>query len=189
MPGFHKAVKRAAEAADAGYLVCFGITPSRAETGYGYIAAGGAIPDINGASHVAAFREKPDSETAEAYVAAGTYSWNSGMFLFKASVVLSEMRTFAPEMVQACEKALASTTRDLNFERFDPDLFAAIPADSIDYALMEKTDKAAVIAADIGWSDVGSFSALWNMGEGDSDGNVVEGDAVCINSKKHLYSF
>ncbi|GHF18586.1 xanthan biosynthesis protein XanB [Kordiimonas sediminis] len=182
-PGFHKAVQKAAEVAANGRLCCFGITPSRAETGYGYILAGDALAAGKGAYTVQAFKEKPDAETAEAYLKAGTYTWNSGMFLFRADVLMHEMKRFAPAMVAACEKVLAATVKDLNFERFSEDLFKAVPADSIDYALLEKTDLAAVVPADIGWSDVGSFSSLWHHSEQDTEGNAHSGDAIFVDTK------
>jgi mannose-1-phosphate guanylyltransferase/mannose-6-phosphate isomerase-like protein (cupin superfamily) len=127
---------------------------------------------------VAQFVEKPDLQTAEGYLASGGYYWNSGMFLFRASTFLAELERFAPEMLAACRKAVAGAARDLDFTRLDVESFAACPGNSIDYAVMEKTAEAAVIPLDAGWSDVGSWSALWEVGAQDADGNVVKGDVL-----------
>jgi len=183
MPGFHKAVSVAAEAAASGSLCCFGMTPTRPDTGYGYIAAGAPLDDVDGAFHIDGFREKPDLETAEGYLKSGSYSWNSGMFLIKASTILDEFERLQPEMLSACRKALETVTHDLNFLRMDEASFARVPADSVDYAIMEKTDKAAVVPAEFGWSDVGSFSALADVQEADASGNVVRGDAMLEDSR------
>ncbi|MFC4347235.1 mannose-1-phosphate guanylyltransferase/mannose-6-phosphate isomerase [Kordiimonas lipolytica] len=177
-PGFHKAVKKAAEAAVAGQLCCFGMTPTRPETGYGYIAAGEALEGCDGAFHIDAFKEKPDAATAQGYLEAGTYSWNSGMFLFRADVILEEFRRHQADMLTATEKALLGARKDLNFLRMEEADFAAVPAESIDYAIMEPTDKAAVVPAEFGWSDVGSFTALADVQEKDASGNVAHGDVM-----------
>jgi mannose-1-phosphate guanylyltransferase/mannose-6-phosphate isomerase len=178
VPGFHKAVKAAAVAADAGHLCCFGMKPERAETGYGYIAEGAALDGVGGVHHIEAFKEKPDAVTAQAYVDQGGYYWNSGMFLFKASVILEEFESHAPTMLAATKQALDSVTRDLNFLRMDAEAFGAVPADSIDYAIMEKTQRAAVVPASFGWSDLGSFSALADAIGSDDNDNVIVGDVV-----------
>lgn len=178
MPGFHKAVQLAAKAADEGHLCCFGMTPTRPETGYGYIKAGAALSALEGAFQIEAFKEKPDVETARSYLEEGSFSWNSGMFLFRADVILAEFETHAPDMLEATRKALAGAKDDLNFLRMDADDFGAVPADSIDYAIMEKTERAAVVPAEFGWSDVGSFSALWDVQEKDENGNVSHGDVM-----------
>lgn len=183
MPGFHKAVDRAAAAASAGHLCCFGMTPTRAETGYGYIKAGGGLSGIDGAFHIEAFREKPDAKTAQRYLDEGAYSWNSGMFLFRADVILNEFRKHVPEMLTATEAALVGAKEDLNFLRMDKGDFSAVPAESIDYAIMEKTDLAAVVPAEFGWSDVGSFSALWDVQDKDDNGNVAHGDVMLEDTK------
>jgi mannose-1-phosphate guanylyltransferase/mannose-1-phosphate guanylyltransferase/mannose-6-phosphate isomerase len=177
-PGFHKAVKKAAVAAAAGHLCCFGMAPTRAETGYGYIAAGSPLDGCDGAFRVDAFKEKPDAATAQAYLDAGTYSWNSGMFLFRADVILDEFRRHQAEMLAATEKALAGAREDLNFLRMAEADFGAVPAESIDYAIMEPTDKAAVVPAEFGWSDVGSFTALADVQKADACGNVAHGDVM-----------
>jgi len=181
-PGFHKAVKKAAEAAAAGYLCCFGMTPNRPETGYGYIAAGAALKGVDGAFHIDAFKEKPDAETAQGYLDAGTYSWNSGMFLFRADVILGEFKRHQADMLAATEKALSGAREDLNFLRMEEADFAAVPAESIDYAIMEPTDKAAVVPAEFGWSDVGSFTALADVQEKDAAGNVAHGDVMMADT-------
>lgn len=183
MPGFHKAVGVAAKAALSGRLCCFGISPTRPETGYGYIASGAPLVDVEGAFTIEAFKEKPDAETAEQYLVDGGYSWNSGMFMFGASTILSEFQKHQPDMLSACEKALEAAKEDIGFLRLDTDLFASVPADSIDYAIMEKTDCAAVVPAEFGWSDVGSFSALADVQDADLAGNVAVGDVLLENVK------
>lgn len=187
-PGFHKAVALAADAAAAGQLCCFGMTPSRPDTGYGYIAAGSALEGVDGAFHIDGFREKPDEATARGYLAAGGYSWNSGMFLMKASVLLEEFEKLQPAMLEGCRKALASVEADLNFLRMDEAAFSKVPADSVDYAIMEKTDKAAVVPAEFGWSDVGSFSALADVQAADASGNVTVGDVLLEDAKNCFVS-
>jgi len=177
-PAFHDAITRAADSAAAGRLVAFAIHPDRPETGYGYIRQGAALPGSDGAFVVDAFVEKPDAETAAGFLAAGGYSWNSGMFVFSARTMLEEARRHAPDIAAASENALAGAGRDLDFLRLDADTFAACPSDSIDYAIMEKTDRAAVLPADIGWSDVGSWDALWAEGPKDDAGNVVVGNTL-----------
>lgn len=182
-PGFHQAVAVAAEAANNGFLCCFGMTPTRPDTGYGYIAAGDALDDVAGAFHIDGFREKPDRKTAEGYLQADGYSWNSGMFLMKASVILDEFERLQPDMLNACRAALKTVTKDLNFLRMEEAAFARVPADSVDYAIMEKTGKAAVVPAEFGWSDVGSFSALADVQQPDVNGNVTNGDVMLEDSK------
>lgn len=183
VPGFHKAVSDAACAAKQGYLVCFGMRATRAETGYGYIAEGAVIEGGKGALVINAFKEKPDGKTAQQYLDAGGYHWNSGMFMFAASTILAEFEKLQPEMLVACKTALASAAKDLNFLRMDEAEFGAVPADSIDYAIMEKTDKAAVLPAEFGWSDVGSFSALAEVQEADASGNVTVGDVLTVDTQ------
>ncbi|WP_308909012.1 mannose-1-phosphate guanylyltransferase/mannose-6-phosphate isomerase [Pseudokordiimonas caeni] len=188
VPAFHKAVAKAAAVAIEGRLVCFGMTPTRAETGYGYIAAGKPVAGHEGAFAIAAFKEKPDAATAEGYLKSGGYSWNSGMFMFPAGLILDEFRAHAPAILDGAAKALASVRHDLNFERLGEAEFGAIPADSIDYAIMEKTARAAVVPASFGWSDVGSFGALWDIADKDAGGNVLRGDVIteaCRNSYFH----
>ncbi|MCR3969137.1 mannose-1-phosphate guanylyltransferase/mannose-6-phosphate isomerase [Aeromonas veronii] len=173
---FCQSVQAAIPLAEQGKLVTFGIVPTIPETGYGYIQQGVAAG--HGASTVAAFVEKPNLELAQQYVAEGSYLWNSGMFLFKASVYLHELAQHCPQMVEQCQLALQRAQDDLDFIRLDPDAFAACPDDSIDYAVMEKTANAVVMPLDASWSDVGSWSALWEVSEKDAQGNVLQGDVL-----------
>jgi mannose-1-phosphate guanylyltransferase/mannose-6-phosphate isomerase len=180
---FRAAVRQAAAAAEAGSLVTFGIAPGAPETGYGYIRRGGALEAAPGCYRVAAFVEKPDAATAARYLAAGDYLWNGGMFLFRADRFLAELARFEPAMRSAVEKAVAGARRDLDFMRLDKDSFAAAPAKSIDYAVMERTQAAAVVPVDMGWTDVGSWAALWEVAEKDADGNAFIGDVLGIDVK------
>ncbi len=177
---FHAAAKIAATAAQKGALVTFGIQPDKPETGYGYIKRGEATA-IDGVFKVDRFVEKPDEKTAQGYLDDGGYFWNSGMFLFSPKGFLAELATHNPEMIEACRKALAEAQTDHDFVRLDAAAFAASPSDSIDYAVMEKTDHAAVLPVDLGWNDVGAWSALWDIGEQDADGNILKGDIVTQN--------
>jgi len=172
----HAAVDDAMALADGGWLVTFGIVPEAPETGYGYIQRGDDLADV--ASRVSHFAEKPDRETAESYIDSGDYLWNSGMFLFRADRYLEELEKYAPEMLAACRLAYEQAADDLDFIRIDARAFKACPSDSIDYAVMERTDRAAVVPLDCGWSDVGSWSALWAAGESDQDGNIHHGDVI-----------
>ncbi len=173
---FRQAARQAMEIAKTGVLVTFGIQPDRPETGYGYIQAGAQRAD--GAYDIARFVEKPNAAKAEQYLADGGYTWNAGVFVFTAGTLLDEMRAHAPEIVEACERALATAEQDGVFIRLNADAFAACPEDSIDYAVMEKTRKAVVLPLDCGWNDVGSFGYLAELGTPDADGNVSRGDAV-----------
>ena len=175
---FHKAVETAAATARTGRLVTFGITPERPETGYGYIKRGAPLEKIAGAYAIERFVEKPDTRTAEGYLAEGKWSWNSGMFLFPARLFLDELRRFEPAMAAAVADSVGSSRRDLDFTRLAKDGFSRAPARSVDYAVMEKTDKAAVVPASLGWNDVGAWSALWDIGQKDNAGNVVVGDVI-----------
>ncbi|MGD9332317.1 MAG: mannose-1-phosphate guanylyltransferase/mannose-6-phosphate isomerase [Desulfobacterales bacterium] len=177
---FRRQVTEASPLARAGRLVTFGIVPTAPETGYGYIAQGALLPPCaqERAYAIEAFVEKPDRATAEAYLSSGNYLWNSGMFLFRASVLLAEMRRLVPAMVSACEKALAEGREDLDFYRLDQAAFAACPADSIDYAVMEKTSLGAMLPLDAAWSDLGSWEALWDVGSKDAHANVTQGDTL-----------
>ena len=189
--GFQAAVSKANELAMDGNLVTFGIVPDQAHTGYGYIKGGEAI---GVGMKVDEFVEKPDLATAQQYVDSGNYFWNSGMFMFKASVYLAELKKHAPEMYSICEQAIATESKDLDFIRIDPEIFATCPDDSIDYAVMEKTALAAMVPLDAGWSDVGSWSSLWETADNkDENGNVIVGDAILegvnnsyINSEERL---
>ncbi|SDH36417.1 MULTISPECIES: mannose-1-phosphate guanylyltransferase/mannose-6-phosphate isomerase [unclassified Duganella] len=175
VPAFHAAIDQAAEAARNGALTTFGIVPTAPETGYGYIHAGAALAQP-GAFAVDRFVEKPDRDTAAGFLAAGNYYWNSGMFLFRAAAYLEELQAFQPAMASACATAVSQSYRDLDFCRLDEAAFAACPADSIDYAVMEHTRHAVVVPASIGWSDVGSWLALWEVQQADQHGNVSRGD-------------
>ena len=177
--GFRTAVRDASAAAEAGALVTFGIVPDAPETGFGYIQADAG----DGLRRVLRFVEKPDAETAQSYLEAGGYYWNSGMFLFRASRYLEELRKFRPDILDAVSLAFASAQRDGDFIRLDKEAFAASPADSIDYAVMEKTADAMVLPVDIGWNDVGSWSALWDVAERDADGNAHHGDVIAVDTR------
>jgi mannose-1-phosphate guanylyltransferase/mannose-6-phosphate isomerase len=181
---FHRACRLAAEAATAGHIVTFGIAPTHPATNYGYIRPG---KTLNGAHvhAVEAFVEKPDSATAATYVADG-YLWNSGNFLFHAATMLGEIERFEPEMAEAAKAAVKGLTRDLDFLRLAAEPFARAPKKSIDYAVMECTKLAAVVPADIGWSDVGSWSAVWDILDHDAAGNATEGPVVVLDSRNSL---
>ena len=177
---FKSTVSEGRELAAQGRLVTFGIVPSRPETGYGYIRKAG---DPSTAGNVEEFVEKPDEETALGYIESGSYLWNSGMFLFKATDYLEQLRQFAPDMVKACEAALAGAETDLDFLRLEKDSFAACPSDSIDYAVMEKTDRASVVPLNAGWNDVGSWASLHDALETDENDNAVFGDTIVEDSR------
>ncbi|MCC4586104.1 mannose-1-phosphate guanylyltransferase/mannose-6-phosphate isomerase [Xanthomonas melonis] len=176
---FQAGVKVAAEAAAQGKLVTFGIKPTAPETGYGYIKAGAGA----GVSAVDRFVEKPDLATAQSYLASGEYYWNSGMFLFRASRYLEELRKFHPAIADACQQAWQNGKRDADFTRLDKDAFGASPSDSIDYAVMEKTADAVVVPLDAGWNDVGSWSSLLDVSEQDAQGNAHHGDVIQLDCR------
>lgn len=179
---FTASVEQAIPLAEAGKLVTFGIVPTHAETGYGYIRRGTGLGD---AFTVAQFVEKPDAQTADTYLQSGEYYWNSGMFLFRASRFLAELKEFRPDIYAACEQAVGTINPDLDFVRVDKAAFLACPSDSIDYAVMEKTADAVVVPMDAGWSDVGSWSSLWEISEKDASGNVFQGDVLQHNSQNN----
>lgn len=174
---FHQAIQQASSIAEQGKLVTFGIQPTAPETGYGYIKAVAG----EGARAIERFVEKPDLATAETYVTSGQYYWNSGMFLFRASRYLEELERLQPAILAACRAAWDKARRDSDFIRLDADAFKASPSDSIDYAVMEKTSDAAVVPLDAGWSDVGSWTALRDVSEQDSNGNAHQGDIIAID--------
>jgi len=180
---FRRAVAQGVKAVAAGKLVTFGITPEYPETGYGYIQTGAALPESDGVHLVGSFAEKPDLPTAERYLAEGSYLWNSGIFLLSAKGYLGELERFNPAMVAACRQALSDGRADGAFWRLDAQAFAASPSDSIDYAVMEKTDRAAVVPVQMGWNDVGSWSAMWDIGDKDTEGNVALGDVTLLNTR------
>lgn len=177
---FCDSVKQATALAETGHLVTFGIVPTQPATGYGYIRRGEAR--ASGYS-VDEFVEKPDRATAENYLASGDYFWNSGMFMFKARAYLDELQKFNPDMVKHCYQAADHMTRDIGFLRLDNDAFAACEADSIDYAVMEKTGLACVVPMDAGWSDIGSWSSLWEQGRRDEHGNSTHGDVMLTDTE------
>jgi mannose-1-phosphate guanylyltransferase/mannose-6-phosphate isomerase len=185
---FQQAIAEGARQAGSGALVCFGIVPGRAETGYGYIRAGEAIAG-SAASELAEFVEKPDAETAASYVASGAYFWNSGIFMFRASVWLAALASLRPDIDAACRAAYAGCTEDADFVRLDRAAFEACPSDSIDYAVMEKLRDAPQLGRGVlvplaaGWSDVGSWDALWAVSAHDADGNATYGDALLCDSR------
>ncbi len=177
---FHASIKAALPLARAGKLVTFGIVPSHPETGYGYIEKGVALGD---GFAVSRFVEKPDLATATEYLASGNYFWNSGMFMFRASRYLEELERFQPAIAAACREALAGGSQDMHFTRVDAEAFAACPDDSVDYAVMERTADAVMVPLDAGWSDIGSWSALWEVSAKDAEGNVFKGDVLSERSR------
>jgi mannose-1-phosphate guanylyltransferase / mannose-6-phosphate isomerase len=198
---FAGAIRRGVSAAEDGKLVTFGIVPKNPETGYGYIkigersgargegGEGSSQSKATGAEGVFAverFVEKPDLETAKGYVDSGEYLWNSGMFLFRADRYLEELGRTVPEMVERSREALERSAKDLDFVRLDRAAFQACPGDSIDYAVMERTARAAVVPMDAGWSDVGSWAALLETGSCDGEGNVCQGD-VLLHDVRNCY--
>jgi mannose-1-phosphate guanylyltransferase/mannose-6-phosphate isomerase len=178
---FHKAVIQAKALAEQGFLVTFGIVPTEPETGYGYIKRD--TLQHGSAYSVAEFVEKPDAETAKHYLKSGDFYWNSGMFAFKAGSFLTELEKFNPDMLAICRQALKAAKVDMDFVRLDKEIFSTCPADSIDYAVMEKTDKAVVIPLDAGWNDVGSWSALWDVTDKDPFGNAICGDVLTVDTR------
>ncbi|MBU0538140.1 MAG: mannose-1-phosphate guanylyltransferase/mannose-6-phosphate isomerase [Gammaproteobacteria bacterium] len=177
---FHAAVSVAKLQAETGKVVTFGIVPESPHTGYGYIQRG--VESGDGAYSVSRFVEKPDEATAQSYLDDGGYYWNSGMFLFAADVYLAELKVFRPDIYEACEQAYLGKSRDVDFLRIDAEAFKACPDESIDYAVMEKTDKAVVVPLSAGWSDVGAWSSLWDIGDKDKAGNVSSGDVLSHNT-------
>tara|TARA_B100000787_G_C16197929_1_gene302339 strand:+ start:170 stop:1546 length:1377 start_codon:yes stop_codon:yes gene_type:complete len=177
---FREAVIRAIPLAEAGKLVTFGIVPTQPHTGYGYIKRG---KDIGEDFEVDAFVEKPSSDIAQDYFSSGDYYWNSGMFLFRASTYLEELKKFRPDILEQCQGSVMDVKTDLDFLRIDKDMFESCPAESVDYAVMEKTSHAVVVTMDAGWSDIGSWSSLWDISEKDSEGNSTHGDVILHNTR------
>ena len=180
VPAFQNAVKAAALNAEKGALVTFGIVPTFPATGYGYVKAAGAETD--GAYTLERFVEKPCLEKAQEYLASGEYAWNSGMFVFKASTFLDELKIHSPEMAALSIEAFEKATVDTDFIRLDKDAFGKIKGDSIDYAVMEKTTKGKVVKLNAGWDDVGSWSALYDISKKDENQNVVKGDVIALDT-------
>jgi mannose-1-phosphate guanylyltransferase/mannose-1-phosphate guanylyltransferase/mannose-6-phosphate isomerase len=181
--GFSQAVARAFETAQE-HIVTFGVAPTHPETGYGYIEGGESIDGP--VRKVVRFAEKPDLATAEAYLAGGRHLWNAGIFLFAPKILLAEMKRFEPEVVAAVDRALARAGRAGPEIALDAEAFAECPSISIDYAVMEKTDRAAVTPIGVDWADVGSWSELWRLGPRDGQGNFLKGDAVVIDAEDTL---
>ncbi|NOQ77306.1 MAG: mannose-1-phosphate guanylyltransferase/mannose-6-phosphate isomerase [Methylococcaceae bacterium] len=171
---FHEAIRLAQKEAEKGFFVTFGIVPTSPNTGYGYIQAN----EKDEVSKVKAFVEKPNLQTAINYIDSGNYYWNSGMFMFKASTLISELEKFAPDILSCCQEALEKGGKDLDFIRLDSDAFKQCPSNSIDYAVMESTDKAVVVPLDAGWNDVGSWPSLWECAKQGEEGNVLLGDVM-----------
>ncbi|HYE53024.1 MAG TPA: mannose-1-phosphate guanylyltransferase/mannose-6-phosphate isomerase [Azospirillaceae bacterium] len=183
---FLAAVETAERAARSGALVTFGITPDSPETGYGYIRRGEALGGVPGAFRVAAFAEKPDRARAEAFLASGEYAWNSGMFLFPAGLLVAELERHAPDVLAAAREAVAKGRADGAVLALDAGAFARAPNISVDYAVMERTDRAAVVPAEMGWTDVGAWSALWDIADKDAGGNAALGDVMLHDSRGNL---
>ena len=181
---FHESVSKAADQAGKDWLVTFGIVPGYPETGYGYIQRG---QEIQGQAYrVERFVEKPDPDTAAAYLKAGDYYWNSGMFMFRAGRYLEELKKFEPDILASCSAALQNARQDMHFVRVDKDAFSSCPSDSIDYAVMEKTQDAAIVPMEAGWSDVGSWSSLWDLLPRDTEGNSCKGDVITLETSNSL---
>lgn len=180
---FANVVQLASSFASNGKLVTFGIVPTAPETGYGYIKRGARM---DSGYTVASFVEKPNLSLAQQYLDSGEYYWNSGMFMFKASVYLDELKQYRPDIYAACEQAMGDVDPDLDFIRVNKDAFLACPEDSVDYSVMEKTDAALVLPLDAGWSDVGAWSSLWDISAKDTDGNVHRGDVLSIHSSNNF---
>jgi mannose-1-phosphate guanylyltransferase/mannose-6-phosphate isomerase len=181
---FSQAVAKARPLAEKDWLVTFGIRPDRPETGFGYIRRGKALEYET--FQVEQFVEKPKLDVAKGYLASGEYDWNSGMFMFRAARYLDELGTHAPDMLAAARAAFDKANTDLDFIRLETEAFAATPSDSIDYAVMEKTSRAAVVPVDCRWSDIGSWDALWLAADKDANGNHLEGDIIALDTKGSL---
>ncbi len=173
---FSAAIQSAVQAAGNGDLVTFGVKPQSPETGYGYIRTAPSSGEV--AQRVLEFVEKPSRAVAEQYLESGNYYWNSGMFLFRASRFLEELELYAPQVLRACREAVAKAKKDYDFIRLDSTAYAQNPDIAIDYAVMEKTDRAAMIPLDAGWSDIGSWTSLWDVADKDPDNNAVQGDVL-----------
>lgn len=186
LPALHAALGQAAAAARAGRIVTFGMKPTAPETGYGYIEAGDALPGLPGVQAIARFVEKPDAARAAEFVAGGRHLWNSGMFVATASVLLAELERLEPALLATVRAAVEGASRDMDFVRLAAAPFAAAPSISIDYAVMERTQHAAVVPAAIGWSDIGSWAALWEISEKDANGNATQGPVELVDARNCL---
>ena len=185
-PAFISMISKAEAIVKDGFHVCFGIAPHYAETGYGYIQQGSSLAGHESAYHLDKFREKPSKDIADSYIKSGDYSWNSGMFMFRADVIIKDLEKYQPDILAQSRKALENARNDLAFVRLEKNAFESCPALSIDYAVMEHTDNAAVIPVDIGWSDLGSFAALADTLQPDKNGNVSVGDVYTIDSQNTM---
>ncbi len=191
---FHETLRTGAHFANQGDLITFGIVPDKPETGYGYIRKGepAGDPDIKltedaeSAFLIDKFVEKPDLETAKQYLSTGDYCWNSGMFMFKAAIVLEELKLYALDIVTACKTSFDKGKAKQDFFYLDKDAFEQCPADSIDYAIMEKTNRGVMIPFNARWDDLGFWGALWNVGDKDDSGNVISGDVICVDVSNTL---
>ncbi len=183
---FTATVEKAGQLAQAGYLVTFGVVADKPETGFGYIRRGDELSASAG-YQVDSFVEKPDAEAAQGYLDAGGYYWNAGIFVLRADRWLEEIGKYQPDILAACKRAMADSERDSDFVRANKEAFLASPSDSIDYAVMEKTDKAAVIPMETSWSDVGSWSSIWEISGQDEEGNVTKGDVLTHNTTNSLF--
>lgn len=183
VPALHAALAQAAAAARAGRIVTFGMKPTAPETGYGYIEAGEALPGLDGVQAIARFVEKPDAARAAEFVAGGRHLWNSGMFVATAATLLAELERHEPALLAQVRASVAGAKRDMDFVRLEAAAFSAAPSISIDYAVMERTQHAAVVPAAIGWSDIGSWAALWEISGKDAQGNVATGPAEILDSR------
>ncbi|SLM32970.1 mannose-1-phosphate guanyltransferase [Desulfamplus magnetovallimortis] len=190
VPRFHDLVQKSVALASLGYLITFGIVPDSPETGYGYIKKGDLLKNGSyGACVIDRFVEKPDYDTARGYLESGEYLWNSGMFMFRASGIINELEQYEPEMLKACRSAIENGCSDLDFFRLDSGGFSKARSESIDYAVMEKTDKGAIMPFDAGWNDLGSWDALWQTGQKDEGNNVILGDVLLSDVKNScIYS-
>ncbi|MCJ8159782.1 mannose-1-phosphate guanylyltransferase/mannose-6-phosphate isomerase [Sphingomonas sp. LaA6.9] len=184
---FHDAVRKGIPAAKAGLIVTFGISPDRPETGYGYIESAQPLSDLPGVHSVACFTEKPDSETAQAYVGGGQHYWNSGIFLFTARTYLQQLELHAPAVASGCRAAMTNAVTDGHFVRPNRADFITSTNISIDHAVMEQTDKAAVVPVSMGWSDLGSWHSVWEIGDKDQNGNITKGDVVALDCHNNLF--
>ncbi len=182
---FYAAVQKGRDEALEGRLVTFGIVPTKPETGYGYIRKGSSLTS-DGVYKVGSFVEKPDLATAQAYLVSGEYLWNSGIFMMSAKRWLDEISRFRPDIANHCMSAWNGRKRDMDFTRINTEAFSQCPSESIDYAVMEKTDNAVVIPLDASWSDIGAWSSLWEVSAHDSEGNVVQGDVMLDQTRNAL---
>ena len=186
VPKLHAILDIAVAGARAGRIVTLGMHPNSPETGYGYMEVGPLLPEAPGVHAVARFIEKPDAASAKTLVAEGAL-WNAGMFVFTAETMLEELQLHAPEVLAAVRRAVEGATSDLDFIRLQPEAFSASPNISLDYAIAERTSRIAVVPAELGWSDVGSWNALWELGQKDAAGNVAVGD-VLLEGSSHCYA-